>query len=96
MIKDKDATGSDISFSCLGSLQDTRSDSKHQCIHRGVGIFSVSMAVERTPAFEPVSGGEDEAGLTFTLVNVRNWGEAQSVAPIVYSPRRWCEFGGEL
>ena len=89
VIKDKDSTGSDISFSRLGSLQDVHSDSKHQCIHRGVGIFSVSMTVDGTPNFEPLPGGEDEADLTFTLVSVRTWGETQSVAPIVYSPSRW-------
>lgn len=89
VIKDKDATGSDISFARLGSLQDVHSDSNHQCIHRGVGIFSVSMTVDGTPNFEPVPGGEDEVDLTFTLVSVRTWGETQSVAPIVFSSSRW-------
>ncbi len=78
-------TPGDISFSRIGSIQEVRAQPHQQRIHRGVGIFSVSMEVEGTPHFKPTPG-EDEAKLKFTLVSVRTWGVTECVAPIVYAP----------
>lgn len=89
--KDKVASGGagDRSFSRVGTIQDVRSHSSQQRIHRGVGIFSVSMEVKGTPNFKP-SPYMDEADLCFTLVSLRTWGTADDgVAPIVYVPRKW-------
>ncbi len=41
------------SFSCIGSVHEVHSDATQKNIHRGVGIFSVSMEVEGTPNFKP-------------------------------------------
>eukprot|EP00984_Skeletonema_dohrnii_P002034 scaffold682_cov105-Skeletonema_dohrnii-CCMP3373.AAC.4 len=89
VIKDKDASGGGISFSRIGSVQEVAAQSHQQRIHRGVGIFTVSMEVEGTPNFEPTPGGGDEAKLSFTLVSVRTWGITDCVAPIVYAPSKW-------
>eukprot|EP00985_Skeletonema_marinoi_P012395 scaffold5974_cov92-Skeletonema_marinoi.AAC.2 len=89
VVKDKDASGRDISFSRIGSVQEVNAQPHQQCIHRGIGIFSVSMEVEGTPNFEPTPGAGDEAKLTFTLVSVRTWGITDCVAPIVHAPSKW-------
>eukprot|EP00985_Skeletonema_marinoi_P002252 scaffold913_cov76-Skeletonema_marinoi.AAC.1 len=89
VVKDKDASGGDISFSRIGSVQEVNAQPHQQCAHRGVGIFSVSMEVEGTPNFKPTPGAWDEAKLTFTLVSVRTWGTTECVAPIVHAPSKW-------
>eukprot|EP00984_Skeletonema_dohrnii_P028519 scaffold18555_cov146-Skeletonema_dohrnii-CCMP3373.AAC.11 len=89
VVKDKDASGRDISFSRIGSVQEVNAQPHQQCIHRGIGIFSVSMEVEGTPNFEPTPGAGDVAKLTFTLVSVRTWGITDCVAPIVHAPSKW-------
>jgi hypothetical protein len=90
VVKDKDASGSDISFSRIGSVQEVNAQPRHQSVHRGVGIFSVSMEVEGSPNFEPTPDTGDEANLVFTLVSVRTWGITECVAPIVHAPNKWC------
>jgi len=93
VIKDQDASGGrgSISFSRIGSVQEVAAQPHQQRIHRGVGIFSVSMEVEGTPNpnFEPTPGVGNEAKLSFTLVSVRTWGITDCVAPIVYAPSKW-------
>ncbi len=84
VVKENKASGKDVSFSRIGSIQEVSAQPHQQRIHRGVGIFSVSMEVEGTPNFEPAPG-RDEAKLTFTLVSVRTWGITECVAPIVYA-----------
>ncbi len=89
--KDKVASGAaagDRSFSRVGTIQDVSSHTSQQRIHRGVGIFSVSMEVDGTPNFKP-SPHMDETDLCFTLVSLRTWGTTDGVAPIVYVPRKW-------
>eukprot|EP00984_Skeletonema_dohrnii_P036690 scaffold37940_cov178-Skeletonema_dohrnii-CCMP3373.AAC.1 len=93
-IQDQDASGGrgSISSSRIGSVQEVTAYSHQQRIHRGVGIFSVSMEVEGTPNYKPtpgVLGLGDEAKLCFTLVSVRAWGITERVAPIVYAPSKW-------
>uniref|UniRef100_A0A7S2PW34 Uncharacterized protein n=1 Tax=Skeletonema marinoi TaxID=267567 RepID=A0A7S2PW34_9STRA len=91
VVKDKDASasasayGKDISFTRVGSIQEVNAQPHQQHVHRGVGIFSVSIEVEGTPNFKPTPGAGDEAKLTFTLVSVRTWGITDYVAPIVYA-----------
>jgi hypothetical protein len=93
--KDKDTSASrsrgDMSFSRIGSVQEVNAKPQHQFVHRGVGIFSVSMEVEGTPSFKPTPGAGDEANakLSFTLVSVRTWGITDCVAPIVHTPSKW-------
>ena len=74
------------SFSRIGAVQEVHSDATQKHIHRGVGIFSVSMEVEGTPNFKP-NPCRDEANLVFTLVSVRTWGVADGIAPIVHAPK---------
>ena len=85
VVKENTASGNDISFSRIGSIQEVGTQPQQQRIHRGVGIFSVSMEVEGTPNFKPTPG-VDEAKLKFTLVSVRTWGFTECVAPIVHAP----------
>jgi len=87
--KEASAGAGDLSFSRLGTVQDMMSRSSQQRIHRGVGIFSVSMEVEGTPNFKPSPHLGDEADLCFTLVSLRTWGSTDGVAPIVHAPRKW-------
>eukprot|EP00985_Skeletonema_marinoi_P006660 scaffold2891_cov168-Skeletonema_marinoi.AAC.5 len=90
VVKDKDASGRDIvSFSRIGSVQEVNAQPHQQCIHRGVGIFSVSMEVEGTPNFKPTHGAGDQDKITFTLVSVCTWGITECVAPIVHAPSKW-------
>lgn len=89
VVKDKDSSGSDICFSRIGSVQEVNADPQHQFVHRGVGIFSVSLEVEGTPNFKPTPGTGDEASLIFTLVSVRTWGITECVAPIVHASDKW-------
>jgi len=91
-VKEKDAAfgaGGGMSFSRIGSVQDVYAEAHQQRLHRGVGIFSVSMEVEGTPNFRPTPSVCDEADLTFTLVSVRTWGVTDCVAPIVHDPSKW-------
>jgi len=78
--------GRDLSFSRIGSVQEVSAQPNQQCIHRGVGIFSVSMEVQGTQNFRPSPASGDKAKLRFTLVSVRTWGITDCVAPIVYVP----------
>ena len=87
-VKDKDASG-DMSFSRIGSVQEVNEHPHQQRIHRGVGIFSVSVEVEGSPNFKPTPRAGDEANLCFTLVSVRTWGITDCVAPIVHAPNKW-------
>ena len=87
-VKDNETQRGEMSFSRLGSVQEVNSHSHQQRIHRGVGIFSVSMEVEGTPNFKPTPRAGDEANLVFTLVSVRTWGVTDCVAPIVHAPNK--------
>ena len=89
VLKNKEAASiADMSFSRIGSIQEVNDTSGQQRVHRGIGIFSVSMEVEGTPNFQPTPGVREEANLCFTLVSVRSWGITDCVAPIVYSPSK--------
>jgi hypothetical protein len=81
--------GGGVSFSRIGSVQEVNSDVSQKTIHRGVGIFSVSIEVEGTPNFKPTPCLGDEATLVFTLISVRTWGVTDCIAPIVHAPRKW-------
>eukprot|EP00984_Skeletonema_dohrnii_P006400 scaffold2293_cov81-Skeletonema_dohrnii-CCMP3373.AAC.11 len=88
--KEKEASAGDMSFSRIGTVQDVvSSHSSQQRIHRGVGIFSVSMEIEGTANFKPSPRMGDEANLCFNLVSFRTWGTTDGVAPIVHAPRKW-------
>jgi len=87
VVKDKDSAEEDVSFSRIGSVQEVNRDASNRHVHRGVGIFSVSL--EGTPNFRPTPGMGDEATLVFTLISVRTWGVTDSIAPIVHAPRKW-------
>ena len=78
--------GEGMSFSRIGSVQEVNAIPNQQRVHRGIGIFSVSMEVEGTPNFNPTLNTGEEANLTFTLVSCRTWGITDCVAPIVYAP----------
>ena len=73
----------------VGSVQGVAAQPHQQRIHRGLGIFSVSIEVEGTSNFEPIPGVGNEAKLSFTLVSVHTWGITDCVAPIVYAPSKW-------
>ena len=83
------ATASDMAFSRIGTVQDVSTQSSQQRIHRGVGIFSVSIEVEGNPNVRPAPGMGLEAHLCFTLVSLRTWGITDCVAPIVHAPSKW-------
>eukprot|EP00986_Skeletonema_menzelii_P010429 scaffold5069_cov126-Skeletonema_menzelii.AAC.9 len=83
--KDKEASIEDMSFSRIGSVQEVNDTFGQQRVHRGIGLFSVSLEVEGTPNFQPTPGIGKEANLCFTLVSVRSWGITDCVAPIVHS-----------
>jgi len=86
----KDGSGGDsVSFSRMGTVQDMCAKSDQQRIHRGVGIFSVSMDVEGASSSRPTPGSGVEANLCFTLVSLRTWGITDCVAPIVHAPSKW-------
>jgi hypothetical protein len=85
----ENAPGGNTSFSRIGSVQEVQSDTSQKRIHRGVGIFSVSMEVEGTPNFKPSSHSGEVANLVFTLVSVRTWGISDCIAPIVHAPMMW-------
>ena len=90
--KDKVASGAaagDRSFSRVETIQDVSSHSSQQRIHRGVGIFAVSMEVEGNHNVMPMPGRGYEANLSFTLVSLRTWGSTDCVAPIVHAPSKW-------
>ena len=70
----------------MGSVQEVNAKPRQQRVHRGVGIFSVSMEVEGTRNSMPAPGTGEEANLSFTLVSVRTWGITDCVAPIVHAP----------
>lgn len=84
--EDSSGKGKDVSFSRMGSVQEVNANPRQQRVHRGVGIFSVSMEVEGTPNFMPAPQTGEEANLSFTLVSVRTWGITDCVAPIVHAP----------
>ena len=90
VVKDDDehasGGGEGMSFSRIGSVQEVNAIPNQQRVHRGIGIFSVSMEVEGTPNFNPTPNTGEEANLTFTLVSCRTWGITDCVAPIVYAP----------
>ena len=77
----------DMAFSRIGTVQDVIAQPAQQRIHRGAGIFSISMRVEGSPNFKP-SPRMDEADLCFTLVSLRAWGVTSGIAPIVHAPRK--------
>ena len=67
--KNKNSSAQDnMSFSRIGTVQDVSSHPSQQRIHRGVGIFAVSMEVEGSPNMMPAPGMRYEADLCFTLV----------------------------
>eukprot|EP00986_Skeletonema_menzelii_P016022 scaffold13290_cov150-Skeletonema_menzelii.AAC.9 len=89
VMKEKDASGGEgMSFSRIGSVQEVNAIPNQQRVHRGVGIFSVSMEVEGSPNFKPTPRAGEEAKLSFTLVSVRTWGITDCVAPIVHAPEK--------
>ncbi len=86
---DKNASAQDMSFSRIGTVQDVSTHPSQQRIHRGVGIFAVSMEVEGNHSVMPTPGRGYEANLSFTLVSLRTWGITDCVAPIVHAPSKW-------
>ena len=87
-ISDKVASGSGLSFSRIGSVQEVyeadEQQPSQQHMHRCVGMFAVSL--DPSTKSTPVTGVE--ASLSFTLVSIRTWGTTDHVAPIVHSPRK--------
>lgn len=73
-----------VKFTRIGTVQDVFDKQKSkQRIHRGIGMFAVSLEVDDT------SDHGSEVSLSFTLVSIRTWGVTDCVAPIVHSPRQW-------
>eukprot|EP00574_Skeletonema_japonicum_P011778 CAMPEP_0201728766 /NCGR_PEP_ID=MMETSP0593-20130828/17089_1 /ASSEMBLY_ACC=CAM_ASM_000672 /TAXON_ID=267983 /ORGANISM="Skeletonema japonicum, Strain CCMP2506" /LENGTH=288 /DNA_ID=CAMNT_0048220983 /DNA_START=52 /DNA_END=915 /DNA_ORIENTATION=+ len=72
VVSETDSAQDDVSFSRIGAVQEVHNDATQKHIHRGVGIFSVTMEVEGTPNFKP-NPLNNEANLVFTLVSVRTW-----------------------
>lgn len=90
--KDKDAPKENIrSFSRIGTVQEMNDNSEQQRVHRGIGIFSVSMEVEGTSDSQPTPGMRKEGNLSFTLVSFRSCYTTDYVAPIVYVPSNSCK-----
>jgi hypothetical protein len=76
------------SFSRAGSVQQMFEQPSQQHVHRGIGIFAVSIEVPGYPDAKPNPGMGEEATLSFTLVSVRTWGVTDCIAPIVHFPRK--------
>ena len=89
VVTNKDTTSApDGQFTRVGSVQKVIEQPSQQHVHRGVGIFTVSLEVPGSPNFKPRAGFGEEATLSFTLISVRTWGVTHYIAPIVYSPRK--------
>lgn len=73
--------------SCLGSIQEVFRSSKHNKIHRGVGIFAVSVEVDGDSDVVPTPD-QKYASISFTLISISSWSVAEKAAPIVYDPRK--------
>lgn len=71
----------------LGSIQEVFRSSKQSKIHRGVGIFAVSVEVDGDSDVLPTPD-QKYASISFTLVSICSWGVAEKAAPIVYDPRK--------
>ena len=87
--KDKKSSIENRSFSRIGTVQEMNDNSEQQRVHRGIGIFSVSIEVEGTSDSQPTPGMRKEANLSFTLVSVRSCYTTDCVAPIVYVPSKF-------
>jgi hypothetical protein len=79
---------SDVQFTRSGSIQGVVEQPAQQRVHRGVGIFAVSLEVPKSSDVKPKAGFGAEATLSFTLISVRTWGVTDCIAPIVHSPRK--------
>lgn len=75
-------------FTRIGTIREAADDPANHFIFRCIGIFMVSAEVRGHSGVEPRPGFGNEASLTFTLVSARTLGVVDSVAPIVYRPRR--------
>jgi len=84
---DTKASRADDKFSRLGSIQEVFQSSRQQRIHRGVGIFAISVEVDGDSDVMPTPD-QEYASISFTLVSIRSWSVAESVAPIVHDPRK--------
>lgn len=86
---DPKIVGEDAQFSRFGSVQHIGGQPAQQHVHRGVGIFAVTLEIPGSPKHMPSPGfvGE-EANLSFTLISARTWGVTDCIAPIVHAPIR--------
>jgi len=85
---DSSAEIDDVQFTRCGSVQEVFAQPDQQRVHRGVGIFAVSLQAPGSSDKKPMPGFGEEAELSLTLISVRAWGVTENVAPIVYSPSR--------
>ena len=77
---------SSLSFIRVGSIQSVANEEEYQLIHRGIGVFAMSVDVPGSANFKPTQD-EEEAQLMFTLISARTFGPAPAIAPVVYGPR---------
>lgn len=75
-----------LSFTRVGSIQSVVNQEEYQLIHRGIGVFAMSVDVPGSQHYKPTQDYE-EAQLMFTLISARTFGSAPSIAPVVYGPR---------
>lgn len=82
-------------FKRVGTVHEAYQDPSNQFLFRCIGIFAVTAEVARSSSRTHDSSANnenEEAQLTFTLMNVRTEGIVNNIAPIVYNPRRCTEF----
>ncbi|KAK1742932.1 hypothetical protein QTG54_006529 [Skeletonema marinoi] len=84
----------DDQFTRIGTIHEASQDPSNQFLFRCIGIFAVTAEVVSIPsrthgdnANANANNAEEEARLTFTLVNVRTLGIVNNIAPVVYNPR---------
>ncbi|KAL7457816.1 hypothetical protein ACHAWC_009349 [Mediolabrus comicus] len=75
-------------FTRIGTIREAAKDPANHFIFRCIGIFMVTAEVQGHSGVQPRPGFGNESSLTFTLVSARTLGVVDSVAPIVYRPRR--------
>ena len=70
--KDKAGSEEEMSFNRIGDVQEVSQTYEQQRVHRGVGIFSISIDVEGSKNVAPTPSTREEANLSFTVSNDRN------------------------
>lgn len=75
-----------LSFVREGSVQSVAKQAEYQYIHRGIGVFAMSVDVPGSEHQKPTPDYED-AQLMFTLISARTFGPAAAIAPVIYGPR---------